>query len=168
MGLPKDLGTWGVIIGIIALVLAYPLSLLANITSPRLQNWWAARSRRSLAARIKVLESQLASSQMPGAEEMVRLILRFIVVILTFIWVSANVILLSLILIEFELSPPSHERMQVTVALFWAFLLFNGMAILTLKIMPRPYKLVLNHRILENLRLTIGKMKDKLAKLEKR
>jgi hypothetical protein len=61
--LAKDPGWWGFWISILALLGAYPLSLLANLTSPRIQNWWAARSRASLEKRIAQLEAALAAMQ---------------------------------------------------------------------------------------------------------
>src|SRR5438445_11974470 len=58
--LHRDLGWWGFVISIIALISAYPLSLLANLTTPSLKNWWAERSTASLTKRIGKLEAQLA------------------------------------------------------------------------------------------------------------
>jgi hypothetical protein len=55
-----DLGWWGFVISIVALVAAYPLDLLAHMTSPRIKNWWAERSVRSLQMRIDKIEKQLA------------------------------------------------------------------------------------------------------------
>jgi hypothetical protein len=57
---PKDRGEWGFWIGIAAFVLAYPFSLLANLTSGRLQNWWARRSQESLKREIGRSKERLA------------------------------------------------------------------------------------------------------------
>jgi hypothetical protein len=57
--MPTDLGTWGFIISIICLVLMYPMGLLINLTSPKVQDWWAARSRRSLEKQIASLRYKL-------------------------------------------------------------------------------------------------------------
>lgn len=57
---PRNLGEWGFWIGILAILLAYPLALLANVTSPRIENWWAARSAKALRERISHLERRLA------------------------------------------------------------------------------------------------------------
>jgi hypothetical protein len=56
----KDLGWWGFVIAVVALLLAYPFSLLANLTSPTVKNWWAARSRAGLQKRIRTLARELA------------------------------------------------------------------------------------------------------------
>jgi len=56
----RDLGWWGFVISVVALLGAYPLSLLANLTSPALKNWWAERSIASTRKRIDKLEKQLA------------------------------------------------------------------------------------------------------------
>jgi len=50
----------GVVIGILAIVLTIPLSLVANLMTPSIKNWWAARSTASLRKRIDKLENQLA------------------------------------------------------------------------------------------------------------
>jgi hypothetical protein len=60
MTIHHDLGWWGFVLGIAALVLTYPISLLANLTSPAIKNWWAERSVASLQKRIRKLEQQLA------------------------------------------------------------------------------------------------------------
>jgi hypothetical protein len=65
--LSKDLGTWGFWISIIAFISAYPLSLLANITSPRLLNWWATTSRVSLEKRIAQLHSKPCPRQLSSS-----------------------------------------------------------------------------------------------------
>jgi hypothetical protein len=57
--MPKDLGTWGFILSLAALLLMYPVGLLINLTSPKIQNWWAARSQQSVVKRLNKLESEL-------------------------------------------------------------------------------------------------------------
>jgi hypothetical protein len=56
----KDLGWWGFVIAIVTLILAYPVDVLAHLTSPMLKNWWAERSVASLEKRIEKLDKQLA------------------------------------------------------------------------------------------------------------
>jgi hypothetical protein len=46
--------TWW--LAVIALVSMLPANLLANFLTPRIQNWWAGRSRASLVRRISELE----------------------------------------------------------------------------------------------------------------
>ena len=55
-----DRTTWGLVIGIVALILAFPLSLLANIVTPSIKNWWAERSVKSLKKRIVKLEAEFS------------------------------------------------------------------------------------------------------------
>jgi len=57
--MPHDLGTWGFIIALAALILAYPLDVLAHVTSPILRDWWAARSIAALQKRFDVLSARL-------------------------------------------------------------------------------------------------------------
>ena len=70
MWLPKDDGTW---IGLISLLLVVPLSFFSMWSYPRLENWWAARSRKALRNRIEKLKTALAHSmrvpEMSVAEE---------------------------------------------------------------------------------------------------
>jgi hypothetical protein len=58
--LPKDLGTWGFILSVVAILLMYPVGLLINITTPIVQNWIAGRTKQSLTKRIERLEKELA------------------------------------------------------------------------------------------------------------
>lgn len=57
---PKDSGSWGVFLAILALVLTVPLSIIGNILTPKFQNWWARRSRLGLEQRINSLRTELA------------------------------------------------------------------------------------------------------------
>jgi len=61
--MPRDLGTWGFILSITALLLMYPVGVLINLTSPGIRNWWAARSRKSLTKRIDILQRQLQRAE---------------------------------------------------------------------------------------------------------
>ncbi len=54
-----DRTTWGLILSVAALIGAFPLSLLANLATPGIRNWWAERSISSLGRRIVALEREL-------------------------------------------------------------------------------------------------------------
>jgi hypothetical protein len=58
--LSTDLGTWGFILSIVAILLMYPMGLLINMTTPAVQNWIASRTKSSLIKRIALLENKLA------------------------------------------------------------------------------------------------------------
>jgi Tfp pilus assembly protein PilN len=58
-----DRATWAIIIGIAAIVLGFPLSLLANLLTPKIRNWWAERSVAALKKRIVKLDKALAKMQ---------------------------------------------------------------------------------------------------------
>ncbi len=49
----------GLILSVAALIGAFPLSLLANLATPSIRNWWAERSISSLGRRIVALEREL-------------------------------------------------------------------------------------------------------------
>ena len=54
---PKDLGEWGFILSLLALLLMYPVGLIVNISSPKLQDWFAGWSKDRLLARIDKLQT---------------------------------------------------------------------------------------------------------------
>jgi hypothetical protein len=55
----KDLGWWGFWISIFTFFAAVPLGVTANLLAPKIQNWWAGRSREALRRRIAELEAEL-------------------------------------------------------------------------------------------------------------
>jgi|HubBroStandDraft_6_1064221.scaffolds.fasta_scaffold11339_3 hypothetical protein len=56
----RDFGWWGFWIGVVAFVLAFPLSVMANIVTPKLLNWWSGRSRQSTMKRLEELRGTQA------------------------------------------------------------------------------------------------------------
>lgn len=65
-----DLGWWGVVLSIVALVLMIPASMVANLLTPLFVNWLVSWSRSSLESRIAKLEKQLTElEQHPAIDE---------------------------------------------------------------------------------------------------
>jgi len=60
MHLPHNLGTWGFILSVLALILMYPIGLLINLSTPAVRNWISTWSKSSLEKRIAKLEVDLA------------------------------------------------------------------------------------------------------------
>jgi hypothetical protein len=60
MWLGHDLAWWGIVIASGSLILMFPVAIVANIVTPKLQNWWAQRSTSTLRARIEKLDMELA------------------------------------------------------------------------------------------------------------
>jgi hypothetical protein len=60
---PKDSGSWGVVLAILAILLTVPLSMVGNMLTPKFQNWWARRSRLGIEQRIKSLRAELAEME---------------------------------------------------------------------------------------------------------
>ena len=58
-----DLGWWGFVLSVIALILLVPLNLLSNILTPKIQNWWAERSLANTRRRIQRIEEDLIEYQ---------------------------------------------------------------------------------------------------------
>jgi len=77
--LPNDKATWGIVLAIVAITLAFPLSLLGNLVTPKFRNWWAQRSVTAVRERITKLERQLKRLEvydvLPESEEIVMLTL---------------------------------------------------------------------------------------------
>jgi hypothetical protein len=61
--LGHDIGWWGFVLAVVTLVLAYPLDMLAHLTSPIVKDWWAARSREALKRRIAKLREYQEDAQ---------------------------------------------------------------------------------------------------------
>src|SRR5579885_2225106 len=59
MAWTPDLGTWGFYVSLAALVLTYPISVIANATTPLLVDWVARSTKSSLERRIAQLEMRL-------------------------------------------------------------------------------------------------------------
>jgi O-antigen/teichoic acid export membrane protein len=59
MFLGHDLAWWSFVLTIVGLILMFPAAIVANILTPKLQNWWAQRSLSSLKKRIDTIDKQL-------------------------------------------------------------------------------------------------------------
>jgi hypothetical protein len=70
----RDLNWWGIVIGLTALACSLPLTILGNILTPRLLNWWASsslkmrnwwanRSLKSLIGSIAKLKQTLSEME---------------------------------------------------------------------------------------------------------
>jgi hypothetical protein len=147
----------------IGIVLAIPLSVLANLFTPKIRNWWATRSRKSLTARIAVLESELVESEaIRNSNELSANILRMVTIAFVFFWLGGHMILSALLIITLELAPPNPERVRVLVLLSFFVLAFNGMSLLVARATPQKQILAFP----DVLRRTIGRLKDELARLQ--
>jgi hypothetical protein len=68
--LPGSLGTWGFVISIVTLVLAYPVGVIVNATTPLVIDWISRWSKSSLEKRIGKLEAKLADwEQHPALDD---------------------------------------------------------------------------------------------------
>jgi hypothetical protein len=106
---------------LIAIALAIPLSVVANLLTPRLRDWWSQRSKKRLQDRISVLEHDLRIP-LPPFEEMFLEVTRHIswgLVFLTMLVVLAGAFGVS--------SPPNKlenfDRVGMTVTLFLFYIL---------------------------------------------
>jgi hypothetical protein len=73
----KDLGWWAFVLTVVGLVLLVPASIVANLITPKLKDWWAGRSLISLTNRIvKVRRSLEEMEKFPTLTETEDQILR--------------------------------------------------------------------------------------------
>src|SRR5260370_20832325 len=86
-------------IGVLALLLAIPLAVLANLLTPTVKNWIALLSKKMTAQRIKVLESELNRLESPGSIESVLGILRYLFIVLTCLSLGMLVLTISTLLL---------------------------------------------------------------------
>lgn len=53
--LPHDIGTWGFIATVVALILALPLGIIGTLVAPKVQLWWFLRSVKGKAGKLVAL-----------------------------------------------------------------------------------------------------------------
>jgi hypothetical protein len=56
---PRNLGEWGFVLSLLALLSMYPVGVLINWTTPAIRDWWARQSQARLKKRIEKLESEV-------------------------------------------------------------------------------------------------------------
>jgi len=61
--MPLDINHLGFIIGVVALGLAIPLAIIANLLTPKVNNWWSTRSQVRLNIRIQEQESEIRANE---------------------------------------------------------------------------------------------------------
>lgn len=164
---PKDAGNWGLAIGIAAIVLTIPLSMIGNMLTPRFLNWWAERSISSMRKRIAKLEKELGVLEgippMTLTEDFLFTSHQFTQNLL----IKLTPILLLVLLILIKLGP--GQALPNTKRFIWVYvgpILAMGIAILgsyfiNRRFIGRYHRLRSpQHRAL--LKYTIAELKDKL------
>lgn len=97
MSLHHDLAWWGVALGVLALLLMFPVGITTTILGPKIQNWWASRSRVSLMARIDNLEASLKTCEgLPTLSDAENIMLRGIEILL---WAVGLIPLITFLLV---------------------------------------------------------------------
>jgi hypothetical protein len=88
---PHDLATF---LAILALILMYSVSLVANLSTPMLRDWWAARSQASLIKRRSALLTQTDELRdVPMVDEGADLILKFVGVAIATVTFATHIVL---------------------------------------------------------------------------
>jgi len=155
----RDLGWWGFWIGLVALVLAFPLSLLANMITPVVQNWIAKRGLASLVKRIATLEAQLAEFEKdPAIDEVDDHILWGLKrAEMTAIGVGSTVMLVLLFAVEM-LTDANSERFKVFATIVLIGLLMDLALILRLRY-ERDFRYFRSPRSRKAMRTAIEELK---------
>ncbi len=52
--MPHDVGTWGLILAVVALILTIPLGIVSILLAPKVQLWWFLRSVKGNANRLNL------------------------------------------------------------------------------------------------------------------
>jgi hypothetical protein len=169
MWLGHDLSWWSLIIALAALALTIPLTILGNIITPALLNWWSGRSVASLALRIAKLGDQLKGYEaLPPLDEPMALLLKaasnlidlalFILILVTLVYWQVGTFALH----------QSHDFGRFT-ELVWSLGIFGPGAFAFLLLTKRykerldKYRIPRSPHVRDNLRKSIDKLKAKLS-----
>lgn len=166
--LPHNAGTWGVILGVVAIILTVPLGIASNLIAPKLQNWWAARSLASLRERITEVEKEFRPI------EEARPFTQFEIVALQSInrvgWVVVWAVhtLVGVVVIAYA-AWTMRTGEKAPEKIIWVFVIFVGleMALQAWTIFHNNIAMKLrNEEGKEIIRREIAKLKEKLAEKE--
>jgi hypothetical protein len=125
--MPKDSATWSLYISIAAVILIVPLGILTNVITPKLQNWWAGRSRASLTRRVHKLRCELAMFQESVLlTEVEQHLFKAFESIMKFVWFVGYFVLSTLGILGLTLIPK-----QTTERLSWAIAILVFLGIFT-------------------------------------
>jgi hypothetical protein len=168
-----DRTTWGIILSFITLLLAVPLSVLANLATPTIQNWWAERSKASLENRIRKLEAELEFlNQCPPLPDVKREILIASsrlgrMLMFAVYWaVLAGMVIATVIISRVPHYPPSTHPLRVVVIAIAITVVFLLMLVFGDYYAQESARFVEKRSTAYRLYLvaTIGVLIDKLAK----
>jgi hypothetical protein len=145
--LPRDAGTWALIISIIGLLLIFPLGILVNIVTPKLQDWWAARSVKALMSRIEKLTNKLfeieANPPLNEFEDQMVTEFMFLKVFLRIMGLAscyAVIFIFMFLLTHTPANPPPPHRLGPALFTLVSFIMFTFLTIIGLLI-TRPREL---------------------------
>lgn len=150
----------GVWLGIVALVLSYPIAILAIVTTPMLQDWWSRRSRRSLEKRLKELTAWQVKVRDEQADQNTAHILTGIQSLIVLVGIGIQLILM-LVHVGLTSVTRSHRFETDTGVYFFV----NGVLLgFSLALVERAKQRVSPHyRDAQNER--INRLQEQLAKL---
>lgn len=111
-------------------MLIYPAGVLVNLTTPKLQNWWALRSLRTLQERILILSRQVRTPVLTPFEEFIlRCVTASLFIICGFFgFLTILFMVISEIAHQFHVThliaaPADRHRVQLMVVMNGLFLL---------------------------------------------
>ncbi len=152
-----DLGWWGFVLAIVGIVLTYPISLLANLTSPAIKDWWATRSVTALRQRVdrvgRTLEDYEQYTELSEEGELIVSAIELIIALVVFCILTADGVLLIV------MAPLSTSGF--TLFLMVALTAYTGFAELLFFIKPERIKRSPSTR--KRIRRSLIELKEKLA-----
>jgi hypothetical protein len=161
-----DLAWWGMFLAVLALILMLPVSIVANLLTPMLKNWWAQRSAASVRKRIEKLERQLADyEQYQELSEGLDYVLMATEALSMLLGLCVTMLCVTLLFLS-EIAPPSmnvtEKRPVVFLALFAGFAAcLVGLVVFGKFSRFRQKRSPFNRNVLRNY---IEKLKKKLAR----
>ena len=124
--LPHDSAGWALALSVAALILMYPMNLVANLSTPRLLDWWSSRSRNALEGRRNdLLSEQTDLKDVPTIDAATDLILWNLRGVLLAIGLSSHVVLTSFCLVLMWYAPNSGWRNTIPWSIVFGFLIIN-------------------------------------------
>jgi hypothetical protein len=158
--LPHDLGT---LLAIVALILMYPVSLVANLSTPWIRDWWSARSLASLTERRdKLVAFQEDINDEPTIDEATDAILRALQNLIMAVTHCAHVILAGIWLLIWY-----QGREWTLQELIFAILIFENVGFgLLLRARVRGYRRRVSPALRELLAEEIAELEAKLTRFE--
>jgi len=167
VSLPHDAGTWGLILAVVALILAVPLGIVSILLAPKVKLWWFLRSVKGSANKlISLTQYRVRLEEEPLFTPMEEIMWRNQRNLIALAHALAYILILAMFL-----GPKAHPHMtfaenwqNTKPALPFIFLLFCsfmyfGMSVLNRLRRSSPYE---RKRVEKEIEEVVDKLKSKM------